>query len=124
MENQTNQGNSSTSNEDKTVAFVSYLTLIGWIIALVMFNGGNKTKLGGFHIRQSLGLLITAFAVGIAAIILAFIPFIGWFVSLLLYLAVLAAWIMGFINALSGEMKPLPVVGELFQKWFASIAKE
>ncbi|MFH2142382.1 MAG: hypothetical protein ABIJ97_08175, partial [Bacteroidota bacterium] len=124
MENQTNQENNVTSNEDKTVAFVSYLTLIGWIIALVMYNGGNKTKLGGFHIRQALGIFISAIAVVIVAMILVFIPFLGWLIDLLLYLALLAAWIMGFIGALSGDMKPLPVIGELYQKWFASIAKD
>jgi hypothetical protein len=28
-------------------------------------------------------------------------------------------WILGFIAALSGHQTPSPVVGSLFQKWFA-----
>ncbi|GAB4281080.1 MAG: hypothetical protein Kow0068_05470 [Marinilabiliales bacterium] len=119
-----NQGNNTKSNEDKTVAIISYLTLIGWIIALVMHNGDNKTKLGAFHIRQSLGLLVTAVGVFIVAIIFAFVPFLGWLINLALYLGLLAAWIMGIIGAASGDMKPLPFVGELYQKWFAGIAKD
>ncbi len=45
----------TTTDNGKTVAIISYITLIGWIIALVM-NNGNKTALGSFHIRQSLGI--------------------------------------------------------------------
>ncbi len=55
MENQT------TPQEDpgKTVAILSYCTLIGFIIALVL-NGEqkNKSELGVFHIRQALGIFL------------------------------------------------------------------
>jgi hypothetical protein len=27
---------------------------------------------------------------------------------------------MGFIAAVNGQMKPMPVVGELYQKWFGT----
>ncbi len=40
--------------EDKTVAIVAYLTLIGFIIAIIL-NGQKKTALGAFHLRQMLG---------------------------------------------------------------------
>ena len=45
-----------TIDDGKTVAIIAYITLIGWIIALVM-NNGNKTVLGSYHIRQSLGIM-------------------------------------------------------------------
>ncbi len=48
-----------SSNNGKTVAIISYLTLIGWIVALIM-NNNNKSELGSFHIRQMLGVLIVA----------------------------------------------------------------
>ena len=89
-----------------------------------MHNGDNKTKLGAFHIRQSLGLLLTAVAVAIVASIFMFIPFLGWLVDIVLYLGLFAGWIMGFIGAISGDMKPLPLIGDLFQTWFASVAKD
>lgn len=123
MENQANQTNNTTSNEDKTIAILSYITFIGWIVAIVM-HGSNKTKLGAFHIRQALGIFITLVAVAIVATILAFIPFLGWFIDLAMYIAMLAAWIMGLIGAISGEMKPLPVVGEFYQKILAGVAKD
>lgn len=118
------QANNLKSTEDKTVAVLAYITLIGWIIALIMHNGSNKTKLGAFHIRQSLGIWVYAIAVVIVGFILAFIPFLGWLVSIALNLSILAAWIMGLIGAASGDLKPIPVVGQYFQDWFGSIAKD
>ena len=109
----------STVAEDKTAAIVAYLTLFGFIAAIFIHNG-NKTSLGAYHMRQSLGLIITGFALGIASAILGFIPFIGWLLSLGLYAASFVLWIMGLIAAINGEQKPVPVIGEHFQKWFAT----
>lgn len=102
-------------SEDKTVAIVSYLTLIGFIVAVVL-HGQKKTRLGSFHLRQSLGLMIGF----IATSILSAVPFIGWILFPFLMLACVVFWIMGFIAAASGQMKPLPLVGEHFQKWFGT----
>jgi uncharacterized membrane protein len=117
------QNTNQVKKEDNTVAIISYLTLIGWIIALVMHNGENKTKLGAFHIRQSLGLMILMFAIWIVALIFVFIPFIGLVINLLLWLGMLGLWIVCIISAVNGQEKPLPVVGPMFQTWFASLAK-
>lgn len=35
------------------------------------------------------------------------------------YILVLVMWIMGIISAVNGEMKPAPIMGGSFQKWFA-----
>lgn len=113
------------AGEDKTVAILSYLTLIGFIVAIVIHNG-KKTQLGTFHLQQALGLIVTAFAGCIAivvlGIILAFIPVLGWILSIAINLGfglgMLALLIIGFISALNGQMKPLPIVGATYQKWF------
>jgi len=118
------QVNNTVSNEEKTVAIISYITLIGWIIAIIMHNGSNKTKLGAFHIRQSLGIWIYAIACFIVGFILAFVPVLGWLISIVLNLSILAAWIMGLIGAAQGEMKPLPLLGQLFQDWFKGVAQD
>ena len=113
------------AGEDKTVAILSYITLIGFIIAIVMHNG-KKTQIGTFHLQQALGLMVTGIggwiALVIVGIILGFIPVLGWIVILLLNLGfglgMLALLIIGIITAVKGEMKPLPVVGGMYQKWF------
>ena len=104
-----------SATEDKTVAIVAYLTLIGFIAAIII-HSNKKTKLGSFHLRQMLGFMLTTFAV----IILFIIPIIGWILIPVFYLFMLVCWIMGLIAAIKGEMKPMPLVGPLYQKWFGT----
>jgi uncharacterized membrane protein len=109
----------SAATDDKTTAIVSYLTLIGFVVAVVM-HGTKKTKLGSYHLRQSLGLMLTSIAVAFGATILAFVPFFGWMIALAAWFGLLACWVMGLLSAIKGEPTPVPVVGEHFQKWFGS----
>lgn len=103
--------------EDKTVAIVSYLTLIGFIVAVVL-HGNKKTKLGAFHLRQTLGLFVTGIACWVVNIMLAFIPIIGWLAIFIIWIGLLVFWVMGLIAAAQGQMKPVPILGEHYQKWF------
>lgn len=112
----------ANAEQGKTIAIISYITLIGWIIALVM-HGSNKTSIGAYHIRQSLGLILLAVSTIVIRIPLMFIPFIGWGANLLITIGLLIFWILGLVSAINGEEKPLPLMGEAFQKWFASIGK-
>lgn len=100
----------------KTIAIVSYITLIGWLIAFIMHgNEQNKSSLAGFHLRQSLGILLTGVAAWIVIIIMMFIPFLGWLINLALLIGLLVIWIMGLVAAANGEEKPVPVVGNFYQ---------
>jgi uncharacterized membrane protein len=105
----------TTTDNGKTVAIIAYITLIGWIIALIM-NNGNKTALGSFHIRQSLGIICIGVILNILASLLS-IPIISW----LIWAGVVVLWILGIISAAQSEMKPVPVLGEKFQEWFKGI---
>jgi uncharacterized membrane protein len=107
----------SATNEDRTVAIVSYLTLIGFIIAVIM-HGTKKTRLGAYHLRQSLGLMLSSIAVAIASAMLAFIPFVGWLAGVAAWFGLLVLWVMGLLAAINGEQKPVPVLGIYFQQWF------
>ena len=49
--------------EDRTVAILSYITIIGFIIAIVM-HSSKKTAIGAYHLRQCLGLLLTGLPAG------------------------------------------------------------
>jgi uncharacterized membrane protein len=114
MEQQPSSATPVQSGEDKTVAILAYITLLGFIIAIVM-HSSKKTALGGFHLRQMLGIVI----LGLASYILIFIPILGWIAMAVLGIINLVMWIMGLIAAINGEMKPAPVFGPNFQKWFA-----
>lgn len=106
--------------QGKTIAIISYITLIGWIIAFVMHQS-NKTKFGAYHIRQSLGLAI--FAVGcfiVFMIIGVIMPFL-FLIAPLVDLGILVLLILGIVNAANGQEKPVPIIGELSAKLLAGI---
>ncbi len=112
----------ATTNEDRTVAILAYLTLIGFIVAVVM-HGNKKTELGTYHLRQALGLMIASVVLSVAIMILSVIPIIQlltFVVGPIAWLAIFALWIMGLIAAVNGQKKPIPVVGSQFEQWFAT----
>ncbi|MBK8477353.1 MAG: hypothetical protein IPL39_13960 [Opitutaceae bacterium] len=123
-----------SADEDNTIAIISYLFGIGFVIAAVMFSS-KKTPLSAFHLRQSLGLIIVGIAgwfvfiaLGIMAAVLAGIPVVGFVliksISLLNMaygLGMLVLWIMGILGAANREQKPLPVLGALFQQKLATL---
>jgi uncharacterized membrane protein len=99
----------NNSTEDNTVAILSY-TFVGWIVAFVLY-GKNKTELGAFHLRQSLGLYLTS-------IVLLWIPTIGWILNVLVFLF----WIIGLIYAIQREKKTVPIAGDFYQSILKGIA--
>ena len=111
-----NSVQNTSSKDGKTVAIISYLTLIGLIVAIIM-NNKEKTALGQFHIRQSIGISVTALALGL----LRFIPGIGGIMMNIVAVILLIALILGLIAAFSGEKKALPFIGEKYQQWFNMI---
>ena len=104
------------TTEDCTVAILGYITLIGFIVALVLYSS-KKTAIGAYHLRQALGLMITAF---VGYMVLAVIPVIGWLLIPLFSLVILAFAVIGLIAAANGQQKPLPLLGEKFQQWFGN----
>ena len=95
-------------SDGKNVAIISHLWIIGWVIALVM-NNTNKSDLGTFYIKQTLGIFILSF--------LAIIPILKFVVGIVCFVL----WIMSLIGSLGGEKKPLPIVGDKFQEWFSFV---
>ena len=110
------------NDQGKTVGILAYCTLIGFIIALIL-NGdqSNKSSLGTFHIRQALGIFLTSFSIGIASMVLVFIPILGWLVIMGAYITVFIFWILGLIAAINGEKKVVPILGVFYQDLFKSI---
>lgn len=105
----------NTTEQGKTNAIISYLTIIGCIIAIVM-NSEHKNPFASFHIRQALGLQLLFFALGYPVG-----TFDSWMVSSAFYLFFFILWIYGFLGAVSGRMNEVPLVGPLFQKIFKSL---
>lgn len=120
---QTHSTQSTTSENGKMVSVLSYLTIIGWVIAYVMHNN-EKSELGAFHLRQTIGLYIIGICIWIAQMMLVLIPVLGWIIGVLmifLYIGLLILWLIGLIAAINGNMKPIPVIGKNAQHWFSGI---
>ncbi|MFT4670258.1 MAG: putative membrane protein [Flavobacteriaceae bacterium] len=105
----------TSSDNGKTVAIISYITPIGWIIAFIM-NNNDKTDFGSYHIRQALGIFLAWFLLGIINSYLS-IAILGWIVEL----GLIVFCILGLIGAIQGEKNPIPLLGAQFQEWFKSI---
>lgn len=104
-------------NKGKTIAIISYLTLVGFIVALVM-NNTTKSKFATFHLRQSFGVLVMT----VGASLLRSIGVFGFgMVGRLLFIVVMVFYVLGIVSAIQNEEKPLPVFGSYFQEWFTFI---
>ena len=101
--------------DDKTKSIVAHLTLIGWVIALVM-NQSDKGENTSFYLRQNLGLIL----------IMVIGSVVGMFtlsiIGTILYIGVFVLWVLSLLGAISGEKKPSPVVGDMFQQWFKGLS--
>ena len=106
----------TAATEDKTVAVVAYLTLIGFIAAIFMHQN-HKTHLGAFHLRQVLGMVLTAAAGSVCGVV----PVLGWIVWFVVVIVLFVFWVLGLLSAVRGEMRPVPVLGEHYQRWFAGV---
>ncbi len=113
---------------ETTTGLIAYLTLIGFVIALVLNNEkkGETRAFGAFHLRQSLGLMLTGIVVMIALMILSSILLVISYKMLVImsiiwpifYLGLLALVVIGIINAANGQKKELPVIGAFISKTF------
>ncbi|WP_372752655.1 hypothetical protein [Mariniflexile sp.] len=100
-------------------AIISYITLFGVIIAYYLNNEvENKSEFASFHIRQSLGLWLTFFALGY---IIG--SFDSWMITSGFYVFFAVLFIYGFTNALSKKHDPVPLIGEFYQKIFSNLGK-
>lgn len=105
----------TVENDGKTIGIIAYITLIGWIIAIVM-NSSKKNEYASFHIRQMLGLILLSIVISILTININ-LGLFGTILSVLL----LVLWVIGFVGAIQGERKLVPIIGENFQEWFKGI---
>ncbi|MBA0884266.1 hypothetical protein [Flavobacterium undicola] len=106
----------NTIEEGKTAAITSYILGIGVFIAMSM-NAEDKNSYASFHIRQGLGITLTFISLG-----LIISNFDSMMISIPMWIFVSVLWSYGIFSAIKGETKPMPLVGNLYQKWFKSIS--
>lgn len=108
------------SKSNEMAAFFAYLVpILGPLYALLAHR---DEEFPVFHAKQSLILTVTAIGApllwGVFAWVVLWVPMVGPLVAIaafslviLVYTLLAVDWILGMINALRYELKPLPVVG-------------
>lgn len=97
------------NNQDRIIAIVAHITIVGWVIAMVM-NAQRRSEFAGFYIRQCLGLH-------------AFLA-LGWLipgVRLVIGIIILVLLILSLIGAINNRKSLSPYIGNYFQDWFKSL---
>lgn len=103
-------------DDGKVIAIISYITLLGLIVAFIM-NNDKKIPLASFHIRQSLGITMSYLVLTFVNVI----PLLGQIVFAVGGIFLLVLWVIGLLGAINQKQEPVPVLGERFQQWFSSI---
>jgi len=108
--------------EGKVFAILSYaLSFVGlpfFLIPLIMRN--NEFSL--YHAKQCLILWLAGLVGSVVSGILMVVC-IGVFLWVAVCIFCLVLNVMGLINAIKLEMKPLPVIGKWGEDWFKGIKK-
>lgn len=102
--------------DPKVISILSYITLLGWIVALVL-NNRSKSDLASFHLRQALGITVLS----MLASYVSLVPFVGKLSSSAGWTLTAILWIIGILGALQGEKRLVPLLGESFQEWFRGL---
>jgi len=116
-----------SGDNGKTASIISYFTIIGWLIAYFGMHQNNKTSLGSYQLRQTLLLHLVYMIVryGLSFILVTVWLSTGvfslYYLLRLIELVFFVLWIIGFIGAINGEKKPIPILGDYAQSIFSSI---
>jgi len=97
---------------DNNAAGLAYVTIIPAIIFLVLAPYNQKSFVR-FHAWQSIFLFVAAVAIHI---LLLFIPFVGWALSLPFSLLVIVIWVICLVKAFNGERFSIPLIGKFAEQ--------
>ena len=95
------------NGNNKTAAIVSYITWIGFLIAMCI--GDRSDRYVSHHLNQALVLNLLSIVGGVLEVI----PVIGSIAAGIVSLGVLVFWVMGIYRAATGSTEPLPLVGDI-----------
>nr|WP_314288208.1 hypothetical protein [uncultured Capnocytophaga sp.] len=97
--------------DSKLTSILSYISFL-WPLP---FFAGKKDDSSVYHLRQGFGLMVLMIVYFIVFKIIALIS--GTIASIFSYFGfvILAFMVIGIINVLNGEKKPLPFIGKSFE---------
>ena len=105
------EAESSTGLSANVAGLLCYVA--GWITGIVFIILEKKSIFVKFHAWQS---IMTFGVLTVAYLILRWIPFIGWFLSILIGILWAILWIILIIQAGTGKMWKVPWAGDWAEK--------
>lgn len=99
------------SDEEKLWGVIAWLIpLIGGIVALVLKPGYRYAKHWAY---LSISFFILIVVAQIINAVLAFIPIVGWVLSMLINLGILVIWVLGIVKSLEKTWWRPPVIYDI-----------
>jgi uncharacterized membrane protein len=86
---------------------------LGWVTGLVFFATEPENTFVRFHAMQS---MVVFGAACVAFLVCLSIPFLGWILSIFIFYASAALWLILMFKAYQGERFKLPVAGEIAEQ--------
>jgi uncharacterized membrane protein len=84
-----------------------------WVLIIIPFlTEEKKDPFVKFHLKQGLALIIFEVVGWFIAALIGWFPIIGWLIVWLWWLASIVLVIIGIMNALNGNEKELPLIGQ------------
>ena len=93
----------SSAKKNTGMAVVAYL-----LFFVPLLTDAKNDPFVKFHVKQAIILLIG----WLVSVIIGQVPVLGWAISFVMGVGILILLLMGIINALNGEEKPLPIIGQ------------
>jgi uncharacterized membrane protein len=105
------EAESSTGLSANVAGLLCYV--IGWVTGIVFIVLEKKSTFVKFHAWQS---IMTFGVLFVVSLIFSWIPFIGWVLSILIYILMAILWIILIIQAGAGRMWKVPWAGDWAEK--------
>lgn len=104
------QGQFSPQSDPADVEKNKMMALLSYLIFFIPLLAARESPFAMYHANQGLILFLAALFINVIGTI---IPIIGWFIIIPIgNLLVLVYAVIGIINALNGQNKPLPLIGK------------
>jgi len=97
--------------DENTAGLLCYV--VGWITGIVFLVLEKENQFVRFHALQS---ILTFLPLSVIALLLGWIPFVGWVLAGLVWILTFILWIVLMFKAYRGEKYKLPIAGDIAEK--------
>lgn len=104
---ETSDMGTSGTKQNTGMAVLAYI-----IFFIPLLTDAKEDPYVKYHVKQGIVLFISWIAIWIFSMV----PVVGWLLALPLNIFLLILLIMGVLNAVNGNRKPLPLIGQYAKK--------